>query len=410
MRSELHYLRGCVILVPDYQGMRPLLRRYFLLLCLALLGGVGGFFLANSGRSASPNSKSVGDSGERKISALTQPNSGSDVAEVSERIAQAADSGDLQALWDSFGDDTRGQIGRLIVIQRWVQIDPEGAFEFFLEDRKRLSDVAVEWALIDPEAAAKRMIGAEKLINFQDVVAALTLRSPEQGVKLITIGYRENLPNNHFGSQSSRWAFAQLFIQDRENALALAETLPEAGKVSALAGIASAMAKSDAPAALEWARALGDEKTREAAMGAVAFEMAKLDPDSAVPLLKEMNEALDWGTPGTKILKNLIREDPRAAIERFDPSSVPSAASDDFARNTEEMLDFLQVSGRAIDTFDAPLEATDTQVHNLLAFLESLTDPCVLDRACMAPWVADPETDDVDGHLLVAVDQEGRPL
>ena len=102
--------------------------------------------------------------------------------------------------------------------------------------------------------------------------------------------------------------------------------------------------------------------------------------------------------------------DPRAAIERFDPSSVPSAASDDFARNTEEMLDFLQVSGRAIDTFDAPLEATDTQVHNLLAFLESLTDPCVLDRACMAPWVADPETDDVDGHLLVAVDQEGRPL
>lgn len=74
------------------------------------------------------------------------------------------------------------------------------------------------------------------------------------------------------------------------------------------------------------------------------------------------------------------------------------------------MLDFLEVSGRAIEFFDAPLAHTHGQVDDLVAFLETLTDPCVLDWACLAPWVADPSTDDVDGHLLIAVDQEGSPL
>lgn len=102
--------------------------------------------------------------------------------------------------------------------------------------------------------------------------------------------------------------------------------------------------------------------------------------------------------------------DPRAAIERFDPSSVPLAASDDFARNTQEMIDFLEVSGQVIESFDVPLSYSDAQIDDVVAFLEALTDPCVRDRACLAPWVADPATDDVDGHLLIAVDQEGSPL
>jgi len=111
-------------------------------------------------------------------------------------------------------------------------------------------------------------------------------------------------------------------------------------------------------------------------------------------------------------LADVVRHhlDPQAAIERFDPSSVPQAASEDFERNTQEMLDFLEVSGRGIEFFRAPLEHTEQQVEDLVAFLEALTDPCVLDRECLAPWIADPATDDVDGHLLVAIDQDRNPL
>ena len=49
-------------------------------------------------------------------------------------------------------------------------------------------------------------------------------------------------------------------------------------------------------------------------------------------------------------------------------------------------------------------------VTNLLAFLETLTDPCVLDRECLAPWIPDDETTDPDGMRLDPIDQDGNPL
>ena len=111
-------------------------------------------------------------------------------------------------------------------------------------------------------------------------------------------------------------------------------------------------------------------------------------------------------------LADVVRHhlDPQAALAGFDPESVPEAVTDDFARNTEDMIDFLEVSGRGIAFFRAPYEYDDEEIDDLVAFLEALTDPCVLDRACLSPWIADPAADDVDGHLLVAVDGNGDPL
>ena len=79
----------------------------------------------------------------------------------------------------------------------------------------------------------------------------------------------------------------------------------------------------------------------------------------------------------TTNLADVVRHhlDPQAAIERFEPSSVPLAAAEDFDRNTQDMRDFLEVSGKPIEFFRAPLQHTDAQVENLVAFLETLTDP-----------------------------------
>lgn len=111
-------------------------------------------------------------------------------------------------------------------------------------------------------------------------------------------------------------------------------------------------------------------------------------------------------------LADVVRHqlDPRDAVLEYEPSRVPMAASEDFETNRQEMLDFLDVSGRAIDTYATPISLGDSGVDDLVAFLESLTDPCVLDRDCLAPWIADPVTDDVDGGLLLAVDDGGKPL
>jgi len=111
-------------------------------------------------------------------------------------------------------------------------------------------------------------------------------------------------------------------------------------------------------------------------------------------------------------LADVVRHhlDPKAALERFDPQSVPTADARDFVRNTQATVDFLEVSGHGIESFRDPLDYTELEVEALVAFLETLTDPCTLDRGCLSPWLADPERDDVDGHLLVAIDGDGDPL
>ena len=45
----------------------------------------------------------------------------------------------------------------------------------------------------------------------------------------------------------------------------------------------------------------------------------------------------------------------------------------------------------------------------LQAFLNTLTDPCILDRACLAPWIPDP-SEAPDDNQLNAIDQNGDPL
>lgn len=111
-------------------------------------------------------------------------------------------------------------------------------------------------------------------------------------------------------------------------------------------------------------------------------------------------------------LADVVRHhlDPRAAIESYDPASVPDASSEGFADNVAEMVAHLETADNVIPSFDEPTDFANWQVWALVAFLETLTDPCVMDRECLAPWVADPATDDVDGHLLVAVDEHGDLL
>ena len=52
---------------------------------------------------------------------------------------------------------------------------------------------------------------------------------------------------------------------------------------------------------------------------------------------------------------------------------------------------------------------TDKQVKQIVAFLKTLTDPCIRTRKCIAPWIPKPE-DAPDGHQLNAVDANGKRL
>ncbi|GAA6135003.1 hypothetical protein NBRC116188_17930 [Oceaniserpentilla sp. 4NH20-0058] len=55
------------------------------------------------------------------------------------------------------------------------------------------------------------------------------------------------------------------------------------------------------------------------------------------------------------------------------------------------------------------LALSDSEVDQLVAFLEALTDPCVEDRECLAPWIPT-ASQSVDNHQLNPEDAEGNAL
>jgi len=52
----------------------------------------------------------------------------------------------------------------------------------------------------------------------------------------------------------------------------------------------------------------------------------------------------------------------------------------------------------------------NTEKQQLIAFLNALTDPCINQASCMAPWIASPLEDDHDGQIIKAVNDIGDSL
>lgn len=72
-----------------------------------------------------------------------------------------------------------------------------------------------------------------------------------------------------------------------------------------------------------------------------------------------------------------------------------------------EQLEALRIQGKS----KLPVVDLDNrQVSDLVAFMKALTDPCVQDRDCVAPWIPDASDSDPDGMRLVAKDVNGNLL
>ena len=56
------------------------------------------------------------------------------------------------------------------------------------------------------------------------------------------------------------------------------------------------------------------------------------------------------------------------------------------------------------------LNFSDEDVTDIVEFLKTLTDPCVKDRACLAPWIPDASFNNPDGLRLNAFDNTGTFL
>ncbi|WP_299075182.1 cytochrome c peroxidase [uncultured Paraglaciecola sp.] len=132
------------------------------------------------------------------------------------------------------------------------------------------------------------------------------------------------------------------------------------------------------------------------------------------PSLLNVTVTGPWGhAGGSSTLEQAIRThlDPQAALDHYDFSELdPSIQTTDMVINTQNAIDKLQANRAAGMASMPELSLTDTQVTELLAFIDTLTDPCVTDLACMSQWVPSADDSDPDGLRIHAIDGNGKHL
>jgi len=136
------------------------------------------------------------------------------------------------------------------------------------------------------------------------------------------------------------------------------------------------------------------------------------------PSLLNLTETGPWGHTGAyTTLEAVIRHhlNPQAAFDNYEvsqlePSIVSSGQTVDMQTNTQSALDKL-AANRAADIFSIPdLSLSDDEISDLVEFLKTLTDPCVKDRTCLAPWIPDTGLTGPDDLQLNATDENGSFL
>ena len=132
------------------------------------------------------------------------------------------------------------------------------------------------------------------------------------------------------------------------------------------------------------------------------------------PTLTNVEVTGPYGHDGAYLtLEGIVRHhlNPEKAIEAYDFGAVDSSIRVGNAeRYTQAALEQLQ-ENRSNGVYTVrDIDLSDDQIGQIVAFLFTLTDPCVKSRECLAPWIPDESTSDPDGLRLDAVDGVGNDL
>ncbi len=132
------------------------------------------------------------------------------------------------------------------------------------------------------------------------------------------------------------------------------------------------------------------------------------------PSLLNVEVTGPWGHAGAYTsLEQIVRHyiDPAAALRHYDFSQLdPSIQVTNTGTNTQAALDKIEQDLQAGRLTIQGVDLSKQDVENLLAFLRTLTDPCVKSRTCMAPWIPDDADSDPDDLRLRAYDQDNNLL
>ena len=132
------------------------------------------------------------------------------------------------------------------------------------------------------------------------------------------------------------------------------------------------------------------------------------------PSLLNVTATGPWGhAGGSATLEQAISThlNPQKELNNYDFSQLnPNIQAVDMVINTQHAIDKLAINRAEGITSIEDINLTETQVAELLAFLEVLTDPCVEDRECLSKWIPDASDTNPDTLRLNAIDGDGNYL
>jgi cytochrome c peroxidase len=121
-----------------------------------------------------------------------------------------------------------------------------------------------------------------------------------------------------------------------------------------------------------------------------------------------------WGHSGAYTrLADMVQHhaNPELAVQNYDVNKLAAGVqTQHLVENSQAALAQLERLRNSGTSMLPDVALTEDQIADLVAFMESLTDPCVLDRECLSPWIPDENTPNPDGLRLDAVDQAGNRL
>ncbi len=131
------------------------------------------------------------------------------------------------------------------------------------------------------------------------------------------------------------------------------------------------------------------------------------------PTLLNVETTGPWGHNGAYItLEGIVRHmvDPESSVEKYDTAQLNQRImTDNTASNTAKILTKLQADRDFGISPHKSMTATDENIADLIAFLKSLTDPCIKNRECIGKWIPD-DISGPDGLQLNALDANGTLL
>lgn len=86
----------------------------------------------------------------------------------------------------------------------------------------------------------------------------------------------------------------------------------------------------------------------------------------------------------------------------------PTIHAFDMLTNTQYALTQLKTNRiNNVEDVHQDITFTDSDITDLVEFLKTLTDSCVKDRACLAPWIPNAGDNDPDGLSINAFNNTG---